>query len=271
MKVKNVLKVKIYQPDAHYRVPFSYQRRFTYPIPPYSTVKGLICNLMGIRDEGDEKFVQLRDGLSMAIYGKYDNIVKEYTWFRNLSKKSHEQRFHSLKNRFIDNVPQHPGGQTPVKTDVLHNVDLLIYIHHSDDNFLKEIASFLKSPEKRTTIIHLGRAEDWLVFKEIKMIELIESNAIKIPFFTWLPSKEFVNNDFLLFSDYEDFFERINGNIFRLPMYYIIIKYNQRIFNKYITVKLFEGGSFRRQKFYCDSEEANLPIIFTDLRGNANE
>lgn len=60
-----VLKIKIYQPDAHYRIPFSYQRRFTYPIPPYSTVKGLICNVMGIKSSEDERFKKLKQGLSL--------------------------------------------------------------------------------------------------------------------------------------------------------------------------------------------------------------
>ena len=43
------MRLVIYQPHAHYRVPFTYQRRHTYPIPPYSTVKGLICNVLGIK------------------------------------------------------------------------------------------------------------------------------------------------------------------------------------------------------------------------------
>jgi CRISPR-associated protein Cas5, N-terminal domain len=54
MSSLKTLRLKIYQPQAHYRVPFTYQRRHTYPIPPYSTVIGLLCNVLGIRNlEGD--------------------------------------------------------------------------------------------------------------------------------------------------------------------------------------------------------------------------
>ncbi|MGB9677695.1 MAG: CRISPR-associated protein Cas5, partial [Candidatus Ratteibacteria bacterium] len=45
-----VSKLKIYQPQAHYRIPFTYQRKHTYPIPPYSTIIGLLCNVLGIRN-----------------------------------------------------------------------------------------------------------------------------------------------------------------------------------------------------------------------------
>lgn len=265
--MKKVLRVKIHQPDAHYRIPFSYRRRFTYPIPPYSTVKGFICNLLGIKNENDEKFIKLKDGLSLAIYGRYENIVKEYIWFRNLEKKSHIGKFNSPSNRIIDKTPQHPGNQIPVKIDVLHNVNLIIYIYHSSDEFLKEIVSAFKDPKERNSVIHLGRSEDWLVFEEIKMIELSENFVMKIPFFTWLPSEEFVNQDFMFFDNYKSFFDGINGNIFRLPTFYTIDGNNQRIFSEYITVKLFEGGSFRKQKFYCDNELENLPVIFANIKG----
>ncbi len=264
--MKQVLKLKIHQPDAHYRVPFSYQRRFTYPIPPYSTVKGLICNLMGIRD-ADDRLSKIRDGLSLAVYGKYESIIKEYVWFRNLKKDSHIKIFHTVKNRIIDNTPQHPGHQMPVTVDVLHNVNLIIYIYHSDSNFLTNIRDSLKNPSERLSTIHLGRSEDWLVFEEISWpVELRQESVMNIKHFSWIPEKKFVDKDFIN-EGYDDFFNSLNGNLFRLPTFYEITDSNQRIFNEYVTVKLYEGNSFKRCKFYVDENE-NLPVIFSRLRGN---
>lgn len=267
-QVHKVLKIKIHQPNAHYRVPFSYQRRFTYPIPPYSTVKGLICNLMGIKDNSDERFKKIRDGLLLAIYGRYEALVKEYTWFRNLSKESHADRFHTEKNRYIDGIPQHPGGQMPVIVDVLHNVNLIIYIYHNDNEFLNCIKKAFENPSERVSTIHLGRAEDWVVFEEIKCIEIKQQPARQIPYFSWIPSKEFVDSS-LVFDGYDDFFKNLNGNLFRLPTFYDIHN-NQRIFSDYVNVKLHEGGSFRKYNFYVDESENNLPVIFAKLRGSKN-
>lgn len=54
-----ILRIRIYRPQAHYRVPFTYQRRHTYPIPPYSTVIGFLCNVLGIDDQGKEEYRKL--------------------------------------------------------------------------------------------------------------------------------------------------------------------------------------------------------------------
>lgn len=267
--MKRVLRIKIYQPDAHYRIPFSFKRRLTFPIPPYSTIKGFMCNLMGIKKEEDKKFMKLKDGLSLAVYGKYESIIKEYVWFRNLKKDFHISRFNSPSNRIIDRIPQHPGAQMPIIIDVLNNVNLVIYIYHSDENFLDEIKTAFNGKKERNSVIHLGRSEDWLVFEEIKMIQLKKNSATRIPFFTYLPSFKFVSRDFL-FDNYENFYEKINANIFRFPTFYKINEKNQRLFTEFITVKLYEGGNFRKQEFYCDSELEDLPVIFANIKGNKN-
>jgi CRISPR-associated protein Cas5t len=264
-QIKKMLKIKIHQPNAHYRVPFSYQRRFTYPIPPYSTVKGLICNLMGIKDEDDERLKKIKE-LYLAIYGRYESLIKEYIWFRNLSKDSHISKFHSANNRILDNVPQHPGGQMPVTIDVLHNVSLIIYIYHPDEDFLNRIKDSFEYPSNRLSVIHLGRSEDWLVFQEIKLpVKLIKDSSMNIRYYTWIPSKEYAQEDFIN-EDYGDFFDRLNGNTFRLPTFYKITENNQRVFDEYVTVKLYEGGSFKKHEFFIDADE-NIPIIFTKLKG----
>ncbi len=267
---RKVLKIKIHQPNAHYRIPFSYRRRFTYPIPPYSTAKGLLCNLMGIKDEADERLIKIKEGLSLAIYGRYESLIKEYVWFRNLSEESHISRFHSATNRSIDNILQHPGGQMPVTVDVLHNVNLIIYIYHPDSNFLEDIKDAFENPSERLSTIHLGRSEDWLVFEEIRWpVELRQESMTNIRYFTWIPAKKFADKDFID-EGYDDFFNRLSGNIFRLPTFYKITDSNQRIFNEYVAVRLYEGGSFKKSKFYVDFNE-NLPIIFTRLKGDEDE
>lgn len=268
--MKQVLRIKIHQPNALYRIPFSYKRRLTYPIPPYSTVKGLICNLMGIKESDDDRFRELQR-LSLAIYGRYESLVKEYVWFRNLKKESYIDKFHTVSNRIIDKIPQSPGGQIPVVVDVLHNVDIIIYIYHADQNFLKEIKEAFEYPYRRNSTIHLGRSEDWLVLKEIKLLnELKLKSMTSIGYFTTIPELVFADRDFIVKSEkYQEFFIGLTGNLLRLPTFYVITEDNQRIFNEYITVKLYDGGSFKSTDFYVDEEE-NLPIILSKLSRSDN-
>ncbi len=262
--MKEVLKIKIYQPDAHYRVPFSYQRRFTYPIPPFSTVKGFICNVMGI--ERGSRPTELLNHLNLSIFGKYECIVKEYIWFRNLEVKSHIQKFSSPINRYIDFSPQHPGGQMPVTIDVLHNVNLIIYVYHP--SMLNEIEKAFKNLDKRAEILHLGRAEDWLVIEEVKKVKVEEDKVYFVPYFTWAPSPVYLyNSGKELYENYEKIFNEVQGNLFRLPTIYEIIN-GQRVFTDFVEVKLFEKPAVTFT-FYVDKEE-NLPLFFTRLKVKEN-
>lgn len=49
-KEKKSLRLCLYMPQAHWRVPYTYQRRHTLPLPPPSTIIGFLCNLLGIRN-----------------------------------------------------------------------------------------------------------------------------------------------------------------------------------------------------------------------------
>ncbi|MBE0069223.1 type I-B CRISPR-associated protein Cas5b [Thermoanaerobacterium thermosaccharolyticum] len=271
-----VLRIKLYQPEANYRIPFSYQRRFTYPIPPYSTVKGLICNLLGIDNENEEMYKNVTK-LSMAIYGRYDNLVKDYIWFRNLSIESHTKRFFSKYNRTLDFSVQHPGGQIPVKIDVLNNVHLIIYIYHENVDFLEKIRNAFVNPVNRNSTIHLGRSEDWLVFEEIKYVDLNNAgikDIIKFDYYTWMPEQDYLMQGCTDNKElYKDYFNKIDGNLFRLPTFYSI-KEGKRIFDKYIIAKLYEKGSVSISPFdkcyllkILIDGETNLPIFLADLGG----
>ncbi len=169
-KFKPALRLVLYMPHAHWRVPFAYQRRHTLALPPFSTVIGLLCNLLGIRNlngsgapcqcqhcseiykfntsvESDESsdsnttpvpedsldailYHEMVHNLQMAVMGTFKSKTSEYTWFRNLIKKSHVERFGHIENRMVDNTCEHPGGQSPVTIDILNDVYLIIYLAH---------------------------------------------------------------------------------------------------------------------------------------------
>jgi len=267
------LKLKIFQTTAHYRIPFTIVRRHTYPIPPYSTVIGLICNVSGIKSQDDEKFKKLKNGLSLAIYGKYKSLDREYVWLRSLNRESHNKRFGYPENRYINQIPEHPGGQMPVIIDVLNDVEILIYIKHDDEVFLSEINSSFENPKKRVCPLHLGRAEDLVIFKEINIVEGLKKEPLygrlKNYDFTWLidpeRGKKYLDDSLKDCEDYKKFFEKISGSSHLITSFYKIID-GIRVFD-YIPVKLFEGGSFPMNfeepfKFYFDGD---IPLFFAKM------
>ncbi|MEO0229209.1 MAG: type I-B CRISPR-associated protein Cas5b [candidate division WOR-3 bacterium] len=278
-----LLRLKIYQPHAHYRIPFTFSRRHTYPIPPYSTVIGLICNVLGIKDQSDSYFQKLKDGLSLAIYGKFGSITKEYVWLRNLNKEYHILRFAHEKNRVTVQISEHPGGQMPTRVDVLEDVNLVIYIHHPDDTLLETLKDSFLNPQNRIYPLHLGRAEDWIIFsgspsEAIKITEVDEKSMKsyygRLDYYCWIPNikygREFVDEK-LFDENFSEFIEKISGSSHLITSFYEI-KDGFRNFT-HIPVKLFEQGDFplfwgKPFKFIKDNE-MNIPLFLCKAKGDS--
>ncbi|MEM5820916.1 MAG: type I-B CRISPR-associated protein Cas5b [Candidatus Aenigmatarchaeota archaeon] len=266
------LKLKIYQPHAHYRIPFTYQRRHTYPIPPYSTVIGLLCNILGIRNiEGKEEpcmnqncscdYHKLKN-IKISICGKFESKTTEYIWFRNLSEKSHNDRFGFSENRNIFGYTEHPGGQLPILIDILNDVNLWIYFYHEEQNFLEKIKNSFENPQDRIYPLHLGRAEDWMVIQEINFVNLEETDyGGDFKRFFWIPKNCLLPNN----SNFD--FEKFGGILYKIPTFYKLL--NGRRDFVYIDAKLNDGEinlSKTNIKLFYDKNE-NIPVFLTDLKG----
>jgi CRISPR-associated protein Cas5t len=213
-------------------------------------------------------------------------MTREYIWFRNLTVKSHIARFGAVTNRIIDHMPEHPGGQIPVRIDVLEEVNLFIYISHEQDLIVEKLKEAFKNPKSRLYPLHLGRSEDWIVFdgnpgESIKLLDVKEVNELygKFNFYTWIPSyevrdgKEFRYVWFRFYSenereDYKIFYKKVKGSPHLLTSFYHL-KNGIRVFER-IPVKLFEGGDFPMHfgkpfKFLFDTE-LKIPLFFAKMK-----
>jgi len=266
----SILRLRIYQPQAHYRVPFTYQRRHTYPIPPYSTVIGFLCNLLGIDDQEKDDYKNLK-AIKISIAGRFESKTTEYTWFRNLSK--HVERFGSVENRSIGGHVEHIGGQSPLSIDILNDVRLVIHLAHEDSSFLEHIRSSLENPDRRLEILHLGRAEDWIVIEELSQVSQLSSFEVcrvdaDFRHFFWIPERFYLPTA----KDSASDFDRYEGLRYRLSTFWTVEDYaatqnrhGRRIF-EYITVKLSDGF-LKEQRFLFD-RECKLPVFLADLGGD---
>ena len=63
------LRIELYQDSACYRKPFAYKVTETYPLPPYSTVIGMLHNILGA-----EEYVPME----VSIQGDYESIFNSY-------------------------------------------------------------------------------------------------------------------------------------------------------------------------------------------------
>ncbi|MDQ7083112.1 MAG: type I-B CRISPR-associated protein Cas5b [Aquificota bacterium] len=77
-----LLKFELFSPCATFKAPLSLKGIETYPLPPPSTIIGLLYTAVGRRWEG-EKF-------SLSIQGVYESVFRDYIRMRKYNRKDKE-------------------------------------------------------------------------------------------------------------------------------------------------------------------------------------
>jgi len=161
---EKILFIELFQPFAQYRNPFTFYYAQTYPLPPKSTIIGMLqnaCNDWYGNRYGMEKWRKIK----VSVHGGFESVFWNY---QNLIKGDVE-----LKNDgklWNQELPLYGKGiksqRTPVYQQELFNGHLYIFIKGEDD--LIEIIK--KSLEHPLKVLSLGRSEDVVFIKDIKEI-----------------------------------------------------------------------------------------------------
>ena len=138
------LKLNIYQQNATYKKPFAFKVAETYPLPPYSTVKGFLHKIMKAKE-----FIPM----SISVQGSFENIC-----FNLQSMYSYK----SKKNKAVTSVPSY--------VHMLYNVYLIIHVF-AQQNIIDAIIEGIKDSEE---YFSLGRKEDLVVIEDVKQVDIEE-------------------------------------------------------------------------------------------------
>jgi CRISPR-associated protein Cas5t len=159
------LRVKLYTPTGIFKNPLSIKGIEVYPLPPYSTIIGLIYRAMGRKWNGEY--------FQISIQGDYQTIYRDYVWFKK----------HNFKDKEL--------GRLPLQVPILYNLWLLIHIKASEE-LLKEIESGLKEPKE---LLFLSGGEYPVKVEEVKRVKcsekhLSEEETVTLNYNAYIP-KEF--------------------------------------------------------------------------------
>ncbi|HAV39615.1 MAG TPA: hypothetical protein DCX31_00800 [Aquificaceae bacterium] len=159
------LRVKLYTPTGIFKNPLSIKGIEIYPLPPYSTIIGLIYRAMGRKWNGEY--------FQISIQGDYQAIYRDYVWFKK----------HNFKDKEL--------GRLPLQVPILYNLWLLIHIKASEE-LLNEIESGLKKPKE---LLFLSGGEYPVKVEEVKRVKCLEKffseeDSIKLNYHAYVP-KEF--------------------------------------------------------------------------------
>ena len=160
--MEKVLLLKIFQPFAQYRNPFTFYYAQTYPLPPKTAIIGMLQN--ATNRFYDEEFWKLK----VSIHGGFESVFWNYQNLIKATKTGIYLVEHKGKLAlFNQKLPLYGTGVTsqrsPVYQQELFNGHLYIFLK-GKEHLLNDVKDSLSNPEK---ILYLGRSEDVIFIKRI--------------------------------------------------------------------------------------------------------
>ncbi len=156
-KNKKAIRLRLYQNMVNYKKPTSFQLKETYPLPPYSTIIGMVHFLCDYKEYKE---------MDISIQGKYHSKVNDlYTRYEFNNGMTYDKSRHQLK---VGDFGVSRGVST---VELLTDVELLIHIIPKDQSLLDEIESAFLFPREYPS---LGRREDLVKIEEVKIVDIFE-------------------------------------------------------------------------------------------------
>ncbi len=191
---EKILFIELFQPFAQYRNPFTFYYAQIYPLPPKSTIIGMLQNAVGDWYGVEYGIKKWWEELKISIHGGFENVFWNYQQLIK-GKLTFTKEGILINNPDASNknnwLSLYSGGltaqRTPVYQQELFNGHLYIFIR-GDENLLEEIKKNLQDLKK---ILYLGRSEDVVFIKKTEFVEPKEKNIlvkgdIKLKFPTYL-------------------------------------------------------------------------------------
>lgn len=150
------IRLRLWQDMVNYKKPTSFQLKETYPLPPYSTVIGMVHNLCGYTEYKPMK---------VSVQGKYFSKVNDlYTRYEFKNAMKYEAARHQIQ------VGEYGVCQGVATAELLVDVELLLHIVPEDQSLIEEIYIAFLQPREYPS---LGRREDLVTIEEVKLVTLM--------------------------------------------------------------------------------------------------
>jgi len=247
------IRVRLYQNMVNYRKPTSFQLKETYPLPPPSTVIGMVHNLCGFTEYHE---------LDVSIQGKYYSKVNDlYTRYEFKNTAKFEKGRHQLK------VGEYGISRGIATIELLTDVELLLHILPRDQRLVEKIEKvFLYPPEYPS----LGRREDLVVIEEVKVVDVyekeLESTIILDKYSAYVPLELIENGSIETLGEIKN-----SGTRYKLNKFYDLVNFgtkrNPKVFRRWKKIDVVYASNLRikrKKKVIVDGapKELNEQVIF---------
>lgn len=228
------LRIKAFQETACYTKPFANKVTETYPLPPYSTVKGMIHAVMGA-----EELIPF----SLSIQGDYETIIVDYRKTYLFKNKKFNMPI-ILDGLAIETPTFENMTSMPLYSHMLYRVELIIHVS-AEANVLNKLYEEFHCID---THLSLGRQEDLLRLDDVSIVDLeeIPYEGALMKHAMYIPTNKVVEE------------ERENGIPYHLNWTYKIKK-GVREWNKIPTLYFTKGrlvdDDFINNKAFIDPDQ----------------
>lgn len=242
------IRIRLSQNMVNYRKPTSFQLKETYPLPPPSTVIGMVHCLCGFTEYHE---------MDVSIQGKYHSKVNDlYTVYEFKNAMKYDKTRHQLETGGY-------GISRGVSTvELLTDVELLLHIVPRDQSIVEIIKEAFLYPREYPS---LGRREDLALIEEVKVVDIIEEeliSSINLDKFNAYVPLELMNNGSIEFLGEIKF----SGTKYKLNKDYKPVDYGTkrypRVFRKWNNkVEVVYAGNLRarrKKKVVIDSDAKDL-------------
>ncbi|MDD6488291.1 MAG: CRISPR-associated protein Cas5 [Clostridia bacterium] len=241
------IRMCLFQQMPNYRKPSSFLIRETFPLPPYSSVIGMIHSACGFTEYHPMK---------ISIQGKNCGEVADCATMYTFGIKYDSSR-HQLK---VQNGEDYDGITRAAKsTQLLTDVELCLHILPENDEDFEVILNGLKNPDE---YISLGRREDIARVDEVEVVELDriddDQNISTNDYSAYVPT------DYI--SGYERYSDQNVGTVYKLTKRFGIVK-GMRQWKEIIPARCLPPGKTvlssvaENENVYFDSKK-ELPVFF---------
>ncbi|MNW30090.1 CRISPR-associated protein Cas5 [compost metagenome] len=156
-----VLRLSLYQQTACYKKPFAFKVAETYPLPPHSTVKGMLHALL----EAKELIP-----MEISIQGTYDTLVTDYQTHYFFKTDKTEEFVLTADGLGIERELENITTM-PIYSHMLYDVNLIIHVR-ADEGVLEQIYDRIHTSDVH---LSLGRWEDLVRVDACEWVELTEA------------------------------------------------------------------------------------------------
>ncbi len=201
MNEEKTLYVNLFQIYAQYRNPFTFNYAQTFPLPPKSTIIGMLQNATG--DYYDNAYNSLKisiHGTHQDIFWHYQRFIKGNTYLAGGNKLCGED------GKYLYNFNSKESQRSPKYQQEIFNLNLHLFIR--GDELLEKIYKNLNNPRK---ILYLGRSEDVIFIRKVDFITKDSNKNITDKLF---------GNGFYLFDSKNEKVSGVLSYSNKLPVYY---------------------------------------------------